>query len=60
VLTDRSLAARLGAEARATIERAHTAERSLETIEQLYAGLGASRGTARARPSESRRLQETS
>ena len=59
VLTDKPLAARLGREARASVEAGHSIEIALETLEQLYAGLGASRTPARAHPAAPR-LQEIS
>ena len=59
VVGDPAFAARLAAEARATIDHRHSIDKSLDTLEQLYAELGASRSEARARPSP-RRLQEIS
>ena len=59
VLADRGLAARLGAAARETIARRHTAEQSLERLERIYAGLGVRR-TQGGPAVVPRRLQEIS
>jgi glycosyltransferase involved in cell wall biosynthesis len=59
VLTDKPLAARLGSAARDTVEACYSIEKTLDSLEQLYAGLGGSRAPARAQPA-TRRLQEIS
>ena len=58
---DPELAARLGARARATIAARYTVERSLERLEQIYAGLGVRRDAPRpfAMP-RNKKLQEIS
>jgi glycosyltransferase involved in cell wall biosynthesis len=59
ILRDPALARRLGRAARATIEARYTAERSIDRLEQLYAGLGVRRDVARAL-STTQPLQEIS
>jgi glycosyltransferase involved in cell wall biosynthesis len=59
LLGDRALAERLGRRARATIAARYTVERSLERLEQIYAGLGVRRDAPR-RVAFARKLQETS
>jgi glycosyltransferase involved in cell wall biosynthesis len=59
LLGDRALAERLGREARATIAARFTLERSLERLEQIYAGLGVRRD-ARRPMAVARKLQEIS
>lgn len=57
LLQDPAFAERLGREARATVAARYTAERSLERLEQIYAGLGVRReGAPELLPA--RRLQE--
>ena len=59
LLVDRTLAERLGNEARATIARRYTAEAALERLEKLYTGLGVRR-VATPMASPARRFQEIS
>lgn len=59
LLADRALAERLGREARATIAAHYTLERSLERLEQIYAGLGVRRD-APCPVAVARKLQEIS
>lgn len=59
VLRDRDFAQRLGNAARQTIAKRFTAERSLERLEQIYAGLGVPRASARRAAAPST-LQESS
>ena len=60
VLSDRAFAERLGEEARTTIARRHTPEKSLEALERIYTELGVRRRSARVPASSRRRLQEIS
>ena len=59
LLADRALAERLGQQARATIAARYTVERSLERLEQIYAGLGVRRDAPRPM-AVPRKLQEIS
>jgi glycosyltransferase involved in cell wall biosynthesis len=59
LVTDRELAGRLGREARATVAARYTVERSLERLEQIYAGLGVRRDVPHP-PLAARTLQEMS
>jgi glycosyltransferase involved in cell wall biosynthesis len=59
LLRDRALAARLGEQARATIAAGYTVERSIERLEQIYAGLGVRRDAPRPM-AVPRKLQEIS
>lgn len=58
-LTEDALAARLGANARATVAARFSPERAMESLDTLYAGFGARRVPMRA-ASAARRLQEIS
>jgi glycosyltransferase involved in cell wall biosynthesis len=59
ILRDHAFAQQLGNAARQTIANRYTAERSLERLEQMYAGLGVRRAAVRkAAPAPT--LQETS
>jgi glycosyltransferase involved in cell wall biosynthesis len=51
ILRDRAFAQQLGNAARQTIANRYTAERTLERLEQIYAGLGVRREAARKVPS---------
>jgi glycosyltransferase involved in cell wall biosynthesis len=57
LLVDRSLAARLGREARETVRRRFTPEHAMERLDQVYSGLGIARRPAR-RAHAARKLQE--
>ena len=59
ILRDRDFARQLGNAARLTIANRYTAERSLERLEQIYAGLGVRRGRPR-KPAPATTLQESS
>jgi glycosyltransferase involved in cell wall biosynthesis len=59
ILRDPVFAQQLGNAARQTIANRYTAERSLERLEQLYAGLGVRRQAVRNVP-RAPRLQESS